>query len=72
MKRLILASAAVLTLGFGSAFAATDAAQQNRQHIAMNTQSSGPYYGQSSNAPANTAHVGGWEPVPSDSMSGGD
>jgi len=35
MKTLMLASAVMLTVGFGSAFAATtDAAQQNRQHIA--------------------------------------
>ena len=73
MKTLILASTAVLTLGFGSAFAATTgAAQLNQRHIAMNTQSSAAHYGQPSNAPANRAHIGGWEPAPPNSMWGGD
>ncbi len=82
MKTLILASAAALTLGFGSAFAATnDTAQQNQQlaqkQVAMSAQASAAqsssYYHQSFSAPTNTgAYVGGWEPVPSYSVSGGD
>lgn len=73
MKTLILASAAVLTLGFGSAFTATaGAAQPNQRHIAMNVQSRAAHDGQPSNAPATTAHIGGWEPVPPNSMWGGD
>jgi hypothetical protein len=78
MKTWILASAAMLTLGLGSAFAATnDTAQRNQEQVAMSTQASGAqtgsHYGQSFNAPANTgAYVGGWQPVPPNSMSGGD
>lgn len=77
MKTLILASAAVLALGFGSSFAATtDTAQQNQQQVAINAQASGSQtgsaYGQSFNAPANTPYVGGWQPLPPNSAWGGD
>ena len=70
MKTLILASAAVLTLGFGSAFAATTGTVQDQQQrqVAMNAQANGAqtgsYYSQPSNAPTSTAHVGDWQPVP--------
>ncbi len=64
MKTLILASAAVLTLGLRSALAATaDMAQQTQQQVAMNAQTSsrqtGSFYGQSYSAPALAAHIGG-------------
>jgi hypothetical protein len=82
MKTLILASAAVLTLEFGSAFAATsDTAQQNQQQyhqqVAMSPRASGAQtgsaYDQSFTAPANnTPHVGGWQPLPPHSTSGGN
>lgn len=69
----MLASAAVLTLGFGSARAATTyAAQHNRQQVAMNAQASGFQTGSSVNVPANNAYVGGWQPVPPNSPWSGD
>lgn len=77
MKTLMLASAAVLMLGLGSAFADTNAsAQQNQQQVAMNAQpngaQAGSYYGQSFNAPDNTgAYVGGWQPAPPNPTYGG-
>ncbi len=77
MKTVILASAAVLTLGFGSAFAATDdTAQQNQpqnqQQVAMSAQAAGAqtgsYYARSFTARANNSpHVGGWQPLPPNS-----
>lgn len=72
MKTLILASAAVLTLGLGSAFAGTtDAAQQTQQRVAMNAQAgstqTGSSYGNSFNQPGSSAYVGGWQPAPPDS-----
>jgi hypothetical protein len=77
MKILILASAAVQTLGFRSAFAATtDTRQQTQQQVAISAQTSAPqtgtFYDKSSDAPAPTVHIGGWQPVPPGSMSGGD
>ena len=75
MKALILASDAVLTLGFGPAFVATkDTAQQSQQPLAMSGQASGAQTG----SPAVHAtgqqhpHVGGWEPLPPNCASGGD
>jgi hypothetical protein len=78
MKTLILASAAMLTLSFCSAFSATTrTVRQNQQQVVMKAQTNGPQTGSSytasSNGPANTAaHIGGWEPLPPYSMSGGD
>jgi hypothetical protein len=80
MKTLILASAAVLSLGLGSAFAATTGTQQGQQQVALNAQAngaqSGSFYGQTNDraftARGNGAYVGGYEPLPLNSMSGGD
>ena len=82
MKTLILASAAVLSLGIGSAFAATaNTTQPDQPRVAMNAQNSGAqgtsYYGQQANNQGNDAHrsngyIGGYEPPPPNSMWGGD
>lgn len=76
MKTLFLTSAVVLTLALGSAPAATtDEAPQNHQQVAMNAQASGVQArtsdGQSYRAMTDQPHVGGWEPLPPDSMSSG-
>jgi opacity protein-like surface antigen len=77
MKTLILASAAVLSLGIGSAFAATvDTAQPSQQQVALNAQAngtqSGSFYGAQANRHPSNGYVGGYQRVPSSSMWGGD
>ncbi len=78
MKTLTLASAVVLTLGLGSAFAAmTDTAQQNQQQqVARRTQASGAQtgssYGPSFTAPANEGYIGGAKRLPLNSTGRGE
>lgn len=81
MTKLILAAAAVLSLGIGSAFAATTNGSQNQQQLAMSTQANGAQtYASYGQAPASqtygnqtpNGYVGGYQPVPPYSSWGGD